>query len=147
MTALQRIIRHGQDLHACGMLRDGMLVTEAINALFTAQGREFCQKRAFPSLEDLRALQSEHRSLLKRRRIHIDEGANELLLRGEGTLIAGDVESRVHCEGQGCFDIILAHGARAWITASEYAVVRVTHIGEGCGHEFKRIDNTAVLIW
>lgn len=147
MTGIENIIKHGQEMHACPMLRDGMTVTEAINALFTPQGREFCSKRAFPSMEDLRALKEENSRLLKRKRIHIDEVANELLLHGEGTLIAGEGHSRVHCEGQGCFDIIIAHGARVSISASEYAVVRVTHIGEYCKPKFFNIDNTAVLIW
>lgn len=147
MTAIENIIKHGQEANACPMLREGMTVTEAINALFTPQGREFCSKRAFPSLDDLRSLQKESEILLKRKRIHIDEETNELLLHGEGTLIAGEGKSRVHCEGQGCFDVIIGHGAKVSISASEYAVVRVTHIGKGCKHKFFNIDNTAVLIW
>lgn len=145
MTAIETIVRHGKALHACGKLREGMTTTEAINALFSPQGREFCSKQAFPSLEDLAALREENKSLFKRKRIHVNEAANELLTKGQGTVIAGAGESRVHCEGQGCFDIIIGHGADVYISAAEYAVVRVTHIGKA-KHQFNNIDNTAVLI-
>lgn len=147
MNALQEIVRHGQELHACSILRDDITLTEAVNAIFTPQGREFCSKRGFPSLEELRALQSENGTLLKRKCVHVDEQANELLTHGQRTLIAGGGKSRVHCEGQGCYDVIIAHGAEVGITASDYAVVRVTHIGKNCKHQFLNLDKTAVLIW
>ena len=146
MNALKKIIEKGKELNACDLLHDNTTIREAAMVIFMPQGREFCQKHSFPSLDDLEALQAENAQFLKRKRIYVNEDKIEIFTRSTDCMFAGESENQIHCEGAGCYNIILAHGAKAYISASDYAVVRVTKIGKGCKHQFVNLDKTAVLL-
>lgn len=107
---------------------------------FTPQGLEFCEDNNFPSIEIFR----EADSSISDFGIFVDKGkitrsndANIALIGNtEGSLVFDD-STKVH-------KVVLMHGAKAFIIARNYAVVRLVNIGN-CEVSISK-DKQAVIL-
>ena len=93
---------------------------------FTPQGMEFCEKNNFPTLEMFRNMDEEIAS----NSIFVDAGEVQ---RNNDSAIAliGDTDARlVFDDSTKVHKVIVMHGARVFIVARNYAVVKLVNIGD-----------------
>ena len=93
---------------------------------FTPQGMEFCAKNNFPTLPMFREMDDEIAS----NNIFVDAGE---IQRNNDTNIAciGDTDARlVFDDPTKVHKVIVMHGARVFIVARNYAVVKLVNIGD-----------------
>lgn len=107
---------------------------------FSPQGVEFCQKNNFPTLSMFRKMDEEIASNC----IFVDKG---VINRSNDSSIAliGDTDARLTFDDPTkVHKVIVMHGARVFIVARNYAVVRLVNIGDNKVAYSK--DNTAVIL-
>lgn len=91
---------------------------------FTPQGREFCAKHNFPSLESFRLIKEE----VLKYGVYVDSGGIKLS-DVENIALVGDTSAELTYSGADVIHrVILMHGAKAVIHASRYAVISVLNI-------------------
>ena len=93
---------------------------------FSPQGMEFCENNNFPSLETFREIKDDmyHHS------IYVDAG---VIQRNNDAAIAciGDTDARlVFDDPTKVHKVIVMHGARVFIVARNYAVIKLVNIGD-----------------
>lgn len=107
---------------------------------FSPQGVEFCSKNNFPTLSMFRKMDDEIASNC----IFVDKG---VINRSNDSSIAivGDTDARLTFDDPTkVHKVIVMHGARVFIVARNYAVVRLINIGDNKVAYSK--DNTAVIL-
>lgn len=128
---MEELMRYLNGLGACQLKDEVDSLESAIRMMFTPQGREFCVKTGFPTLDFLR----EHKEDLND--IHgvfidcgnftlhsLDSQCLNLLLSGS-TIASIRISKPTHL-----YKIIVAYNAKLTLHAEDYAVVTVTKIGE-----------------
>lgn len=93
---------------------------------FTPQGMEFCAKHNFPTLSMFRGMDDE----IALNNIFVDAGE---IQRNNDTTIAciGDTDARlVFDDPTKVHKVIVMHGARVFIVARNYAVIKLVNIGD-----------------
>lgn len=107
--------------------------------LFTPQGVEFCENNKFPSLEMFREMPCDIANF----GVFVDAGkmkrsndANIALVGDVNAELTFDDNTKVH-------KVILMHGAKAFIVARNYSVVRLINIG---GEVKVHSDKTSVIL-
>ena len=124
---IDRIKQKAAALGACGKEKNVNTYQGLVNILFSPQGREFCTKHNFPSLEVFREIKSE----VKRFGVFIDAGTINIC-RKRRVCLAGNTSAQIEASGVDfVHTIVLMHGASAIINASNYAVLRVENISGG----------------
>ena len=107
---------------------------------FTPQGREFCEENNFPSLEMFREMSSEVAAY----GVYVDAGSVNTC-NDEKVALIGDTEAElVFTDNTKVHKVILMHGAKARITASNYAVILLVNVGN-CEVEINK-DETVVIL-
>lgn len=147
ITIESKLTKEAREQKACGILRDGMTAGELVALAFTPQGQEFCVRRGFPSVDDLRALgasegaNNEEQLLVVDRRVYVNpSGVRNFAFAGP------ECEAEVVCgEMDAAYTILVFHGARVTIHAYGYAVVKVVEIGEGCKVNFLNYEKAVML--
>ena len=124
---------------ACKKINRVQDFPELIKLMFTPQGIEFCQDHNFPSVEVFR----KNRDSLERLGVYVDAG--NIALKGkEYVCIVGDTDATIEAAGtKFIHTIILMHGARAKITAKDYAVLNIVRIG---GEYSIKKDGTVIVL-
>lgn len=124
---------------ACRKINRVQDFPELIKLMFTPQGIEFCQDHNFPSVEVFR----KNRDSLERLGVYVDAG--NIALKGkEYVCIVGDTDATIEAAGtKFIHTIILMHGARAKITAKDYAVLNIVRIG---GEYSIKKDGTVIVL-
>ena len=124
---------------ACKKINRVQDFPELIKLMFTPQGIEFCQDHNFPSAEVFR----KNRDSLERLGVYVDAG--NIALKGkEYVCIVGDTDATIEAAGtKFIHTIILMHGARAKITAKDYAVLNIVRIG---GEYSIKKDGTVIVL-
>lgn len=141
--AINDIIDNGKDAGACELLKDGMSLNALASLLFTPQGIEFCQKENFPYHADLRALSKDFPEL-HHRGIFIDYGTISTSRRK--VFASGQTIVECTCKHpKYIYNIVLAHGAHAIVKASDFAVVNVYSVGDGCTFEIEADESSVVF--
>lgn len=91
---------------------------------FTPQGREFCEKHNFPSLESFRLIKDD----VLKHGVYVDCGSVQMS-DVENIALVGDTSAELTYSGADVIHrVILMHGAKAVINVSRYAVVSVLNI-------------------
>lgn len=113
------------ELGACAKINRANELPALAALMFTPQGLEFCQQNNYPSLGTLRPLKDQLIGL----DIWVDAG--EITLDGPRQVcIAGDTSATIDVAGvKHVYTIVVMHGARAVINASDYAVLNIVRIG------------------
>lgn len=107
---------------------------------FTPQGIEFCEENNFPSIEDFREMDSsisDYGVFVDKGEINRSNDSNIALIGNTNATLIFDDNTKVH-------KVILMHGAKAYIVARNYAVVRVINIGD-CKVNIHK-DKTSVIL-
>lgn len=107
---------------------------------FTPQGREFCEKNQFPSLELFRQMKEP----VSAYGVFVDAGTISRLNCANIGLV-GDTAGELTYGGvDTVYKVVLMHGARARIKASGYAVIHIVNVGN-CEVELMK-DETVVIV-
>ena len=107
---------------------------------FTPQGREFCEKNNFPSLEMFREMK-EH---VANWGVFVDNGEITRINDINIGLIGSTSATITYNDNTEVHKVILMHGAKARIKASNYAVILLDNIGN-CEVNIDK-DETVVIL-
>lgn len=113
----QGIKAHG----ACKLFNGGSL-EKLVEELFTPQGVEFIMKTGYPGLYEFREIQKI--ADLKPYGIYVDSGKIELSEEHKVFLI-GNTDAKLNYRELANSKVYMIHGAKAYISASGYSVVKV----------------------
>jgi hypothetical protein len=112
---------------ACDKICEVTDYASLVKLFFSPQGREFCEKNNFPTLEYFKAIAKD----VKPYNVFVDMSYLELYNRPYVALV-GKTHARVVARGvDTVYTIILMHGASAVIDAGHYAVVKIVNISGG----------------
>lgn len=140
MSTVNEIMKSASLLGACGK-SGGVSDWKSLAWLFfTPQGREFCEKHNFPSLEMFRQIKDS----VAPYGVWVDAGrvvgAND-----ENIALIGDTTAELTYSGVECtHKVVLMHGAKVRIKASNYAVLLIVNVG-GCEVEIDKDETVVVL--
>lgn len=137
---IKDIMHEAIDLGACEKTSSVSSWKTLAWLFFSPQGVEFCQKNNFPTLSMFRKMDEEIASNC----IFVDKG---VINRSNDSSIAviGDTDARLTFDDPTkVHKVIVMHGARVFIVARNYAVVRLINIGDNKVAYSK--DNTAVIL-
>ncbi len=140
MKTVNEIMQSASLLGACAK-SNGVSDWRSLTWLFfTPQGREFCEDNNFPSLEMFQGMRdniSEFNILVDAGNVSRENDVNVGLIGNtSGQLVYND-NTVVH-------KVVLMHGAKARIKASDYAVILLVNVGN-CEVEIEK-DNTVVIL-
>lgn len=93
---------------------------------FTPQGTEFCEENNFPSIEDFREMATNISDF----GVFVDKGKIIRSNDGNVALIGNTYGELVFDDNTKVHKVVLMHGAKAFIIARNYAVVRLINIGD-----------------
>lgn len=135
---IRTIIEESRSRGACDKV-DAVTDMESLSQLlFSPQGREFCRKHDYPDIPTCIAVAEQARPY----GIHVNERVE--VSNRHVALIGGDsgVSELTFSGTAKAYTVILMHGAKAHITATDYAVVRIDNIG---GHYTLDTDGTVKI--
>ena len=125
MKSVSDIMKQALDNGACSKSKGVSDWKTLCWLFFTPQGIEFCEDNNFPTIEDFREIESNISDF----GIFVDKGditrsndGNIALIGNTNGRLVFDDNTKVH-------KVVLMHGAKAFIIARNYAVVRLINIG------------------
>lgn len=140
MKTVNEIMQSASLLGACAK-SNGVSDWRSLTWLFfTPQGREFCEDNNFPSLEMFQGMRdniSEFNILVDAGNVSRENDVNVGLIGNTSAQLVYNDNTVVH-------KVVLMHGAKASIKASNYAVILLVNIGN-CEVEIEK-DNTVVIL-
>lgn len=118
------VMRSALELGACNQSGKATDWESLCWLFFTPQGREFCENNNFPSIEIFRNMKPN----VGKYGVYVDAG--EIQLKNNVNLgIIGDTDAMLEYDDNTVVHkIILMHGAKATIKASNYAVINLTNV-------------------
>lgn len=126
---------------ACKLFNGGSL-EKLVEELFTPQGVEFIMKTGYPGLYEFREIQKV--ADLKPYGIYVDSGTVELSEERKVFLI-GNTDAKLNYRELASSKVYMIHGAKAYISASGYSVVKVERdLSSFVNSEAK---DKAVILW
>lgn len=125
----------------CSMFKGTEDVQGIIRLFSTTQGIEFCMDYHFPNLATMRLFKPYLDPV--RHGIYLDAGAATIDNPSKVILI-GRTTATINCSSLDRHDVILMHGAKAVINASDWAVVFV-NAEQGCTVIRSTTDNAMIL--
>ncbi|ROT19572.1 hypothetical protein EEL53_10020 [Muribaculaceae bacterium Isolate-114 (HZI)] len=142
---MEELKRYLNGLGACDLKDNVDSLESAIRMMFTPQGREFCVKTGFPTLEFLRKHKEELNAIPG---VFIDDGRITPSFIPDNVtniLISGDTKAYL-CVSKPTHlhKIIVAYNAKLCLSAEVFAVATITEIGEV--HTEIANDGTAKVI-
>lgn len=128
---MEELKKYLNGLGACDLRNEVDSLEAAVSMMFTPQGREFCMKTGFPTLDFLR----KHREALNAiPGVFIDCGdipVNSLDSTIPNLLIIGDSRANLNVSKPTIlYHVIAAHNASLTLYAKDYAVVTITRVGD-----------------
>lgn len=127
MKRIEDIKNEAIGIGACCRVEDMTDYPHLAELFFSAQGREFCERKNFPSIEHFRAIKAD----VKPHNIFVDAGDIYIANTHKIALI-GSTHATIKARGVKAVHLImLMHGATAVIDAAEYAVIKVVNISGG----------------
>lgn len=122
---MEELKKYLDGLGACSLKGEVDSLESAVRMMFTPQGREFCIKTGFPTLDFLRKHKEKLNAIPG---IYIDTGLVRTHDEHE-VLVAGD-SAVTFCADKpdAIYKVIVMHGATACIRASGYAVATCAEI-------------------
>lgn len=140
MIKLQDVKSSAAAAGACGKLSGVHDWKGLCRLFFSPQGVEFCEYRNFPSLELFRSIKSR----VARYGFQVDAG--EIVRENDGCIaLVGDTQAKLtFSDPTWVHKVVLMHGAKAEITATGYAVVRLINIGN-CEVKINKQEHAVIL--
>jgi hypothetical protein len=125
MTKEEQIYKEAKRFKSCALMKGTENTNELISLFFTPQGIEFCTEYNTPSLEAFRRFKGLEAT---RGGFYIDTPVKARNIPRVALIGNETVAELEYTETKG-YTVVLMHGAKAKITASEYAVVFLTNAG------------------
>ncbi len=118
------VMRSALELGACNQSGKATDWKSLCWLFFTPQGREFCENNNFPSIEIFRNMKPN----VEKYGVYVDAG--DIQLKNNVNIgIIGDTDAMLEYDDNTVVHkIILMHGAKATIKASNYAVINLTNV-------------------
>lgn len=142
---MEELKKYLNGLGACDLKGEVDSLESAVRMMFTPQGREFCIKTGFPTLEFLRKHKEELNAIPG---VFIDCGnitLNSLDGNYPNLLFAGETRAFLRLSKPTTLHkIIVAHNAKFRLRAQAFAVATITKIGDAETEIFN--DGTAKVI-
>ena len=107
---------------------------------FTPQGREFCEENNFPTHAMFREMKDD----VAQYGVFVDCGDVQIANEGNVSLIGETSAELTYSGTTKVYKVILMHGAKARIRASNYAVILLVNIGK-CEVEIVK-DSTVIIL-
>lgn len=107
---------------------------------FSPQGLEFCEKNNFPSIDVFKEIKNDVSSF----NIYVDNGETNRYNDANIALIGDTQGQLIYDYNTKAHKVVLMHGAKAFIVARNYAVVRLVNIGN-CEVKIHK-DKTALIL-
>ena len=141
---IKKITKAALQLGACRKPTEATDWRSLVWLFFSPQGREFCERHNFPSIPMWSEIKRQHNTT--QYGIYVDEGY--ITIRdNENTALIGQTEARmIFSRPNKAHRVILMHGAKAHIKATDYAVVLIVKVGTDCEVEIDK-DETATILW
>lgn len=140
METVNDIMKSASLLGACGKSGSVSDWKSLAWLFFTPQGREFCEENNFPSLEMFREMKNN----VSKQCVFVDSG-NIKRCNDPNVGIIGETSAELsYDDNTVVHKVILMHGAKAVIKASNYAVILLVNIGN-CEVEIQK-DETVVML-
>lgn len=140
MKTVKEIMQSASLMGACAK-SNGVSDWKSLTWLFfTPQGREFCEENNFPSLEMFQGMKDN----VAKFGVLVDAGS--ISRRDDANIgLIGDTSAElVYDDNTVVHKVILMHGAKVKIKASQYAVILLVNIGN-CEVEIEK-DKTVVIL-
>ncbi len=115
---IKDIHKEAEKLNACKKFTGNESLNEVIRLFLSAQGIEFCLKNNFPSLATFKQFKD-----LERFNIYVDAGKVKLKNSEKVVLIGNTKAVLKYDDPTKRHQVVLMHGAKADITADNFAVV------------------------
>lgn len=107
---------------------------------FSPQGREFCEEKNFPNIDTFRAIKPQ----VEEFGVFVDSG-NVSRSNDKVIALVGETCGELKFDkNNSTYKVILMHGAKAHITASNYAVILIVNVG-GCEVTIDKDETVVVL--
>lgn len=118
------VMRSALELGACNQSGKATDWKSLCWLFFTPQGREFCENNNFPSIEIFRNMKPN----VEKYGVYVDAG--DIQLKNNVNIgIIGDTDAMLEYDDNTVvYKIILMHGAKSTIKASNYAVINLTNV-------------------
>ena len=138
---IKQVYKQAKLIGACSLFKGTERTTKDMVRLFlTPLGIEFCIKNHFPNMATFRAFAGQQ---LDKYGIYIDAG-DITLKNPTRAILIGRTCATIYCDQTEQHNIILLHEAKAIVSASRWAVVRV-QAEQGC-HVIKTTSGHAVIL-
>lgn len=129
-----------QSINRCARFKGTEDLGELVHLFKSPQGIEFCLRYHYPNLSTFRMFK---RYGMERYDIYIDAG--EITLSNpDSAILIGRTIGRVYCDTNENHEVIVMHGAKAVVTATNWAVV-FTKVGNGSILIKNTYDNAIIL--
>lgn len=124
MTAIE-IKNKALECGACKLIESAESIADLVALMGTPQGREFCKKHRFPTLDILR----QHKEVIADLGVLVDEGIIDVE-NVDNLIVAGDTLVRaVYDKTDKPYHIIVMDDAKVVVNAYDYAICEITVIG------------------
>lgn len=125
MMTAQDIKNKALECGACRLIESAVSIADLVALMRTPQGREFCKKHKFPTLDILR----EYKDVIADMGVFVDAGAIDTE-NVDDLIIAGDTLARVRYDKTDKpYHVIVMTGAKVIVNACDYAICEVTLVG------------------
>jgi len=139
-STIQMIYSQAQLLGACDLFKGNEDLAEIVQLFKSPQGIEFCLKNNFPNLSTVRFFKQHG---VERYEVYIDAG-NIQLDNPTNAILIGRTVANINCDTNKAHSVVLMHGARAVLTARQWAVAFVKE-GRGTACVKTVYDNAIIL--
>ena len=110
---------------ACDLINGAESIADLVALMKTPQGREFCKKYSFPSLDILR----QHKKDIADMDVFVDAGTIDVL-NVDNVIVAGNTIANMwYDKTDKPYHVIVMEGAKAIVNTHNYSVCNVTNIG------------------
>ena len=118
---IEQISEDAHYLGACDKITGSEDLEGIVRLLFSPQGREFCIKNQFPSMEVFRKFIKYHPD---RYGVYIDAGRIDLV-EPKDVFIVGNTTATIHIEATASHRICVMHGGSVSVYAGGYSVAKI----------------------
>lgn len=110
---------------ACDLIEGADSLKSLVDVMRTPQGREFCKKHCFPTLDVLRQYKDE----LAQMNVFVDAGTIETT-DVDNVIVAGETDAVIRFKSTDRpYHAIAMHGANAKVIAYGYSICQIVNIG------------------
>lgn len=140
MNSVNKLMEYARELGACAQSGKVTDYKSLVWMFFSPQGREFCGQNNFPTLDMFRLIKNE----VEEYGVIVDGGTIERCNEANIGIVGETDACLIYTDNTLVHKVVLMHGAKAHIKASNYAVILLLNIA-GSEVEIEK-DETVVIL-